>query len=219
LFVNESPADAIRWPALKDHIVSEPAGVETGQYFNGITHLESFVSDEALQHLEGQIFAYGSDFRNSYRTLRSTQCPDEITIASPGDQIPVIGDLVAELDSVIETIVPWRFRRCMYQLRLYEPRYGGHPRHVDYAPGFTISGRDGVRRGITSLSFSLPISWNGGAAPPFILEDEGKEVVQDQPGSLVIFGPRVLHSHPSAPALSCLYAWLIGQAYYEFDVK
>jgi hypothetical protein len=189
-----------------------------GAYFDGVIQVPVFLADAGRQFLEGQIFAYGSDFRGAYRTLNSVQCPDEITIAAPEMQLPVISDLTNELQPLLARILPWRFRRCIYQLRIYEPGYKGHPEHVDYAPGYTISGNQAVRRGVTSVSFSLPISWNAGEAPAFKLRWNNEEIIQNRPGSLVIFGPRVLHSHPSAPSLSAMYAWLIGQAFYEFDV-
>ncbi len=180
--------------------------------------MSDFLSDEGRQFLEGQIFAYGSDFRAIYTTQNSVQCPDEITIMTPETQIPVIGAFAGEFDRFLGEIFPWKLTRNVYQLRIYEPRYGGHPEHVDYAPGFTISNRNGRKKGLTSASFSLPISWNGGVAPAFRLQGPEGEILQTEPGSLVAFGPRVVHCHPSAPDLQGQYAWLISQAFFEFDV-
>ena len=130
----------------------------------------------------------------------------------------MIGAFADEFDGFLSEVFPWRLTRNVYQLRIYEPRYGGHPEHVDYMPGFTISNKSGRRKGLTSASFSLPISWNGGLAPAFKLKGPNSEILQTEPGSLVVFGPRVVHCHPSAPDLLGQYAWLISQAYFEFDI-
>jgi hypothetical protein len=100
-------------------------------------------------------------------------------------------------------------------MRVYEAGYGGHPQHLDYAPGYTMKGG----KCLTPLSHSLPISWNGGLAPEFRLVDGDGELRQNRPGSLVVFGPRVPHSHPAAPELLEPYAWLIVQSFHEGFVE
>lgn len=218
MFISEELDTRSARAELLEGIVVEDSVSGSGQLFATRLEIPEFLSEVGRQFLEGQIFAYGSDFRRMYKTQDSKQCPDEITIMSPETQIPIIGAFAEEFDAFLPLIFPWTLARNTYQLRIYEPRYAGHPEHVDYAPGFTISERDGRRKGLTSVSFSLPISWNGGKAPAFKVRHADTVFLQEKPGSLVAFGPRVLHSHPAAPDLDGQYAWLISQAYFEFDV-
>jgi|GEM_PF-3387291 len=185
------------------------------QFMAGVSQCEDFLTEEGRHFLEGQIFAYGTDLRSVCRTMISTKCPDEVVVPNAELQLPVIGEFAAEFDTYLTKIFPLPVKRCLYQLRVYEPKYQGHPPHMDYAPGYVIKKNNGKSRVLTSLSFSLPISWNDGVAPEFRLVDGDRLVKQTLPGSLVVFGPRVIHSHPAAPELKCPYAWLIMQSFHE----
>jgi hypothetical protein len=191
------------------------AALGTGVLLNGVFHLTDFLTEEGRQFLEGQIFAYGSDIRSVCRTVKSRHCPDEIVVPRAEEQIPVIGEFAAEFNQLMKDLFPLPVKRCLYQLRVYEANYGGHPEHVDYAPGYTIKRAGDKSTCLTSLSYSLPISWNEGIAPEFHLVDGDHEVRQHRPGSLVVFGPRIRHSHPAAPQLNSPYAWLTMQSFHE----
>jgi hypothetical protein len=205
--------------AIALRVRTEITGQGTGLFMDGSFEIANFLTEEGRQFIEGQIFAYGKNLREVCRTVSSPNCPDEIVIPQSEKQMPVIAELAIEFEQFISEIFPLPVKRCTYQMRVYEARYGGHLQHVDYAPGYNITGGEAGGRCLTPLSYSLPISWNGGTAPEFRLIDGDCEHRQSRPGSLVVFGPRVPHSHPAAPELIEPYAWLIIQSFHEGFAK
>jgi len=105
------------------------------------------------------------------------------------------------------------------QLRELMPKESGHPRHVDYEKAADIVVSRDERYALTSISLSLPISWNNGRAPLFIMETNRGEVLQSTPGSLAIFGPRIYHAHPPTDDFDNPYLWLVTQAFFASSTK
>ena len=209
-------AQVVRTKTRTEHRERESGPAETGIYLDGVHEVTEFVEDDARQFLEGQILAYGENLDAIYQTSRARRCPDEIVIPRADEQIPVVGEFVAEFTRFVEAIFPLPLKRSIYQIRYFQRGYQGHPEHVDYAPGYTIRKTNETPRCLTAISFSLPISWNGGRAPEFrLVNTDGREIHQTRPGSLVLFGPRIRHSHPATPSLEQSYLWLISQSFYE----
>lgn len=181
----------------------------------GALTINDFLTQESRQLLEGQIYASGTDLRKVYRTSRTGFGANELHITEADVQVPLIGELGAELDEFLSCVFEGELKVHALQLRELAPNSFGHPRHVDYEKGFDIVEREGQRYGLTSVSLSLPISWNEGVAPAFVMETEQGEVVQQHPGSLAIFGPRVYHAHPPTKQLTQPYAWLVTQAFFQ----
>jgi GTP cyclohydrolase IA len=206
--------DAVRESLARLTTRQEVSGIEV-PVLEGAVILDGFLTPEARQHIEGQIYSSGTDLQQVYRTSRAGFGKNELSITEADQQVPVLCELRAELDDFLRAIFPTELTTHVLQLRELSPQESGHPRHVDYQRGADVVEIDGARSALTSLSLSLPISWNGGRAPAFIMETAAGDVVQTTPGSLAIFGPRVYHSHPPTTDFQEPYLWLVTQAFFS----
>jgi GTP cyclohydrolase I len=185
----------------------------------GVLLINDFLTADGRQLLEGQIYSHGTDLTKVYRTGRAGFGQNELTIAAADEQIPMVGELRREMDAFLENIFELPISSHVYQVRELAPNSSGHPRHVDYAQGFDIHRSGDDSHAITSVSLSVPISWNNGTAPAFVLEDPAGNVVQDQPGSLALLGPKVFHSHPETSSLASPSLWLVTQVFFKIERK
>ena len=215
-FINpEVTADEVRErlaPLLVEHEVPEVGRVPV---LDGAIVIDDFLTPEARQHIEGQVYSSGADLDRVYRTSRTGYGDNELNITEADRQIPLLGELRAELDAFLRRIFPGTLRTHAFQLRELTPKASGHSRHVDYEKGFDVIEKKGQKQALTSLSLSLPITWNDGRAPTFIMETKGGGVQQWQPGSLAIFGPQIYHSHPPTTDFAQPYLWLVTQAFFR----
>jgi GTP cyclohydrolase I len=182
---------------------------------HGAIAVDEFLSPEARQHLEGQIYSYGRDLSKVYRTSRTGYGENELSIPDADQQVPLLGELRREIDELLLKIFPGEISAHAMQLRELTPKSSGHPRHVDYEKGADLITKSGETYGLTSISLSLPISWNDGVAPVFIVETPDGDVRQDRPGSLVIFGPTLFHAHPPTDQFTEPYLWLVTQVFFK----
>jgi len=185
---------------------------------NGAVLINDFLQPEARQQLEGHVYSSGTDLARVYKTSKTGFGDNEINITEADRQIPLFADLREELDRFMEKVIGRRPSMHVMQLRELTPKESGHSRHVDYERGFDVVDRNGRREIITSWSISLPISWNGGRAPVFVMETEAGDVLQEQPASLAIFGPRIFHAHPPTTEFDRPFLWLVSQAFFRFPV-
>jgi GTP cyclohydrolase I len=185
----------------------------------GALIIEEFLTPEARQHIEGQVYSSGTDLATVYRTGRTGFGDNEINITEADEQVPLIGELRREIDDFLGQIFPGSLSAHAFQLRELTPKASGHSRHVDYERGFDVHEKDGERYGLTSLSLSLPISWNEGRAPTFVMETGSGDFKQHTPGSLAIFGPCIFHSHPPTTDFEKPYLWLVTQAFFKTPLE
>jgi len=190
-----------------------PVGVDgTARELTGVVHVPSFLAETARQVIEGQVYANGTDLRAVYRTAEVGVSDSELVIPSADTQVPILGELRSALDEVLTVLFDAPVTDHAIQIRVIRPGGSGHPRHVDYAQGFTTSS-DAT---IVPVSLSLPISWGDGQCPPFQVYAQDTTHHQTRPGSLVIFGPRTEHATPAPAGLRHEYLWLVTQAFLLF---
>jgi hypothetical protein len=190
----------------------EEAGRARIPVLRGGVLVPRFLSTEGRQYLEGQVFTRGEDLGDA---LGATPSPDdalELVVAQPELAIPALSGLRRTLDRLLWQLLNVYPTQHSLQLRIFYPGTRGHPTHVDYAKECDRSS-DVAPTLTTSVSCSVPISWNGGVAPQFLVHCDEGTLMQDTPGSLVIFGPNVPHTTP-APALAAPYIWLVTQAFF-----
>ena len=207
--------------SLESQLVHHEApGIGVVPVLDGAVMIENFLTPEARQHIEGQVYSSGTDLDQVYKTSRTGYGDNEINITEADRQIPLIGELRAELDAFLDRVFPGQLTAHALQLRELTPKASGHSRHVDYEKGFDVIVKEGRPQALTSLSLSLPLSWNDGRAPVFIMETSSGVVEQGTPGSLAIFGPKIYHSHPPTTDFEKPYLWLVTQAFFRdpFDV-
>ena len=213
--------DRLRESLASRSVHHEVPGIGNVPVLDGAVVVADFLTPEARQHIEGQVYSSGTNLAEVYKTSRTGYGDNELNITEADRQIPLIGELRAELDSLLERIFPGEITAHALQLRELTPKASGHSRHVDYEKGFDVMKKDGRQRALTSLSLSLPISWNDGRAPVFIMETAEGKVLQGDPGSLAIFGPQIYHSHPPTTDFDKPYLWLVTQAFFRdpFEVR
>lgn len=181
----------------------------------GAGQVRHFLTPAARQLLEGQVFNRGTDLARALGACPSPEDPSQLIVLEAEARIPLLAKLRRILDDLVCRLFDVSLVDHSLQLRVFYPGTAGHPTHVDYDQEFDVHVEDPHGPAVLtgSVSLSVPISWNEGAAPPFIVHAPYGDVCQDSPGSLVIFGPNVPHTTPP-PALRGPYVWLVTQAFY-----
>lgn len=179
----------------------------------GVVHAPVFLSETTRQAIDGQIFSSGADLRKVYRTSTIGLSNSELIIPNADSQIPILGELRSVIDDLMEYAFEVPVIDHAMQVRVLRPGGAGHPRHIDYADGFTQANDGSV---VTPISVSLPIGWNGGRCPAFELYVDGIMYRQTRPGSLFVFGPRTAHATPPTGVLEKEYIWLVIQVFLQY---
>src|SRR3989344_3377806 len=203
----------------------------------GAVCIEDFLRPEPQDLLECRAWASGnpddaSALEKVYRTARTGFGDNEVNITRADQQIPMLADLKGEMNVFLKELFGKEPTYHSFELRALTPKSSGHSRHVDYAAGYTIrtDHETGHPYALVPVSLSLPISWNVGRAPTFVVEGvhrgkdaEGKRIEestlrmeQNRPGSLAIFGPTMYHTHPPTTDFDKPYLWLVTQAYFRY---
>jgi GTP cyclohydrolase I len=181
----------------------------------GAVVINDFLNPDSRQLIEGQIYSNGTDLTKVYRTATTGYGENELSVPAADEQIPMLGELRRELDAFLHDVFGHQPNNHVFQLRVLSPRSTGHPRHVDYERGFDVVSSKDEHHALTSISLSLPISWDDGRSPVFVMETPDGNVIQDRPGSLALFGPTIFHSHPPTTDLAEPSLWLITQAFFK----
>ena len=181
---------------------------------NGAIVINDFLKPEGRQILEGQAYSQGSDLSKAYRTSRPGYGDHELYVVNAEEQIPIFSEFRREVDAFLERIFERPVKEHMFQLRELAPVSRGHARHRDYERGFDII-RAEEEYALTTVSLSFPISWNDGKSMKFRLETTEGEVIQDRPGSLALFGPKIYHGHPETSGFGKPSLWLVTLAFFK----
>jgi hypothetical protein len=188
---------------------------EKGYYFDDVFVQKEFLLEEARQHIEGQIYSFGTNLEEIYQASWVGYGNKELNILKADEQIPLIKELKLELDPLLEKLFNAKIKSHFYQIRELQPGYNGHPKHVDYKYGYKVQKNEsGDNTILHSVSISLPISeWNG-KTPKFFMYNKDGEIIQDNVRSVAFFGPKIEHMHPSEDTEDP-FIWLITQCFFE----
>jgi GTP cyclohydrolase I len=217
-FINsELPIDKIKQQLSRMIVPHDAEGVRV-PVLEGAIVIDDFLTPEARQQLEGHVYSSGFDLNAVYKTSRTGFGDNELNITEADRQIPLFANLRVELDAFLSKLFDGEITTHTMQLRELTPKSSGHSRHVDYERAFDVVERSSEKYAITSVSLSLPISWNDGRAPVFIMETSAGNVDQAKPGSLAIFGPTIFHAHPPTTDFVKPYLWLVTQAFFKLPI-
>jgi hypothetical protein len=175
-----------------------------------LVSIDSFLTPAECRYFEGGVFTRGDDLSHAYRTTESASDPSELAITAAGAQIPVIGELDWQLEELLRGELAVKTLSMSSQLRVSLPGSLGHPRHVD-TKDLLVETPTGA---FSSISVSLPLSWNDGVCPRFTLYTERMEERVDTPGTLTLFSP-VLEHENGPHGGTRPYVWYIGTAQIE----
>lgn len=193
---------------------SEPVTGDTkAMELTGVVQAPVFLYETARQMIDGQIFSSGTDLRKVYRTSTIGVSNSELVIPNADSQIPILGELRSVIDELMESAFDAPVVDHAMQVRILRPGGTGHPKHIDYADGFTHADDRSV---VTPVSLSLPISWNDGQCPVFEVYVGDIIYKQTRPGSLFVFGPRTAHATPPPSSIDKDYIWLVIQVFLKY---
>jgi|GEM_PF-6759333 len=170
-------------------------------------YLESRVYLKDVEDIEAAVKSLGLKYSGGSYVSTTISDPEHATC------IPELVDLKSEIELwVNELFSPYNLKVLQWDftMRVLVPNGQIVKRHQDYGIGWNTK----LNPPRTCFGISIPIS--GNVAPPFIAEIDGREVIQTEPGSCMLFGPQVWHSHPPIEGFETLYFWLVMQVMMQF---